>query len=171
MGTNVKLSDAFVEEARALAKRDHRSLPKQIEFYFRVAKAAEENPDLPFKMVLGIMNSLEESTSHPFTDYEKYRSQQNQWVEVHSTHDFDRDFKKLFPNQLTPLADAIEAVKVNPLAGVTKKGTLKEIRIYKYRSLDQVWLLAYSFDGERVITLHAVGPHENFYKQLKRRSQ
>ena len=92
-------------------------------------------------------------------------------MEVHSTHDFDRDFKKLFPNQLTPLANAIETVKVNPLAGVTKKGALKEIRIYKYRSLDQVWLLAYSFDGEEIITLHAVGPHENFYKQLKRRSQ
>jgi hypothetical protein len=69
MGTNVKLSDAFVEEARILAKRDHRSLPKQIEFYFRVAKAAEENPDLPFKFVLDMMNSREESTTTPYTDH------------------------------------------------------------------------------------------------------
>ena len=78
MGRNVKLSDALVEEATILAKRDHRSVPKQIEFYFRVAKAAEENPDLPFKFVLDVMNSLEESTSHPFTEYEKYRSHQTE---------------------------------------------------------------------------------------------
>jgi hypothetical protein len=67
MGTNVKLSDDFVAMARALAKRDHRSLPKQIEFYFRVARAAEENPDLPFKFVLELMNSLEDSTRIPYT--------------------------------------------------------------------------------------------------------
>jgi len=78
VGTNVKLSDSLVEEAKVLAKRDHRSVPMQIEFYFRVAKAAEENPDLPFKMVLSIMNSLEESTSQPFSDYKKYLTQQNQ---------------------------------------------------------------------------------------------
>ena len=78
MGRNVKLSDVLVEEATILAKRDHRSVPKQIEFYFRVAKAAEENPDLPFKFVLDVMNSLEESTSHPFTEYEKFRSHQTE---------------------------------------------------------------------------------------------
>lgn len=69
MGRNVKLSDALVAEATILAKRDHRSVPKQIEFYFRVAKAAEENPDLPFKFVLDVMNSLEESTTTPYTDH------------------------------------------------------------------------------------------------------
>jgi len=72
MGTNVKLSDAFVAEAKVLAKRDHRSVPKQIEFYFRVARAAEENPDLPFKFVLDAMNSLEESTSTEYTSHLNY---------------------------------------------------------------------------------------------------
>lgn len=67
MGTNVKLSDEFVEMARLLAKRDHRSLPKQIEFYFRVARAAEQNPDLPFKFVLELMHSKENPS--PTTEY------------------------------------------------------------------------------------------------------
>ena len=89
-------------------------------------------------------------------------------MKVRSTLHFDRDFKKLFPNQLTPLADAIHEVKVNPLIGIVKRNTLEEMRVHKYRSLDQIWLLAYTFDGEQFITLHALGPHENFYKQLKR---
>jgi len=89
-------------------------------------------------------------------------------VEVRSTHHFDREFKKLFPNQLTLLADAIHEVKVNPLIGLIKRNTLEEMRVHKYRSLDQIWLLAYTFDGNSTITLHAVGPHENFYQKLKR---
>jgi archaellum component FlaD/FlaE len=64
MAINVKLSEALVEEARRSADADHRSLPRQIEFYYRIGKIAEENPDLSFKFIRDIMKSdAEESTS------------------------------------------------------------------------------------------------------------
>ena len=55
MGTNVKLSDEFVAEVRRIAKMEHRSVPKQIEFYFRIAKIAEENPELSFDLIKQIL--------------------------------------------------------------------------------------------------------------------
>jgi hypothetical protein len=60
---NVKLSEALVEEARRTAKVDHRSLPRQIEFYYHVGRIAAENPELSFKLIREIMKSdAEEST-------------------------------------------------------------------------------------------------------------
>lgn len=48
VATNVKLADDLVEDAIRIAAVEHRSVPKQIEFYFRMALIAEENPELSF---------------------------------------------------------------------------------------------------------------------------
>ncbi|XSG85107.1 MAG: type II toxin-antitoxin system RelE/ParE family toxin [Methylohalobius sp. ZOD2] len=56
-----------------------------------------------------------------------------------------------------------------PDIGEKKKGDRAELRVYKFRSQKQLYLLGYSFDdGVRLIYLEAVGPHENFYRDLKR---
>ena len=57
MATNVKLSDELVEEAKRIAAIEHRSVPKQIEFYFRMALIAEDNPDLSFSLIREIMKA------------------------------------------------------------------------------------------------------------------
>lgn len=62
----VKVSDEFLERAKKVAHREHRSVPKQIEFYFKVAQAAEDNPDLPFSLVKDIVTSLEEQNFEEF---------------------------------------------------------------------------------------------------------
>jgi hypothetical protein len=47
---------------------------------------------------------------------------------------------------------------------------LAQLRVYKFRSQNQLFLLGYSLDeGVRLIYLEAVGPHENFYRDLKQR--
>jgi hypothetical protein len=46
-----------------MAEIEHRSLPKQIEFYYRVGAIAEANPDLSFKLIREIMKAdAEEAT-------------------------------------------------------------------------------------------------------------
>lgn len=55
MSVNVKLPDSFVNQARHYALIEHRSIPKQIEYWSRIGKIAEENPDLPFTMIRQIM--------------------------------------------------------------------------------------------------------------------
>ena len=55
MAINVKLPESLVEEAKRIALAEHRSVPKQIEFYFRMARVSEENPELSFKLIREIL--------------------------------------------------------------------------------------------------------------------
>lgn len=55
MSINVKLSEALVDEARRHAAIEHRSVPKQLEYWARIGKIAEENPELPFAMIREIL--------------------------------------------------------------------------------------------------------------------
>jgi len=55
MSVNVKLSESLVDQAKRYAKIQHRSVPKQIEYWSRIGKIAEENPDLPFAMIRDIL--------------------------------------------------------------------------------------------------------------------
>ncbi len=55
MSVNVKLSEMLVDQARRYASIEHRSVPKQIEYWSRIGKIAEENPDLPFSMIREIL--------------------------------------------------------------------------------------------------------------------
>ncbi|MBC7215258.1 TA system antitoxin ParD family protein [Extensimonas perlucida] len=55
MSINVKLSETLVDQARRYALIEHRSVPKQIEYWSQIGKIAEENPDLPFSMIRDIL--------------------------------------------------------------------------------------------------------------------
>ena len=89
--------------------------------------------------------------------------------DVRQTRRFSRTYKKLHDNLATDVNSAIEAVADNPDVGEKKKGDLSELWVYKFRSQGQLYLLGYTReDGLRLIYLEAVGPHENFYRDLKR---
>jgi hypothetical protein len=66
MATNVKLSDDLVKAAGRIAAIEHRSIPKQIEFYFKIAAIAEANPELSFTLIKEILKSDTEATSGHF---------------------------------------------------------------------------------------------------------
>ncbi len=55
MSINVKLSETLVDQAKRYATIQHRSVPKQIEFWTRIGKIAEENPDLPYSVIRDIL--------------------------------------------------------------------------------------------------------------------
>lgn len=61
MSVAIKLSDALTQEAKLYAAISHRSVPKQIEYWSRMGKLAEENPDLPFSFIQETLLGLEES--------------------------------------------------------------------------------------------------------------
>ena len=60
MAINVKLSDTLVEQARLHGHVQHRSVPKQIEYWSQIGKVAEENPNLPFAMIRDILIAQQE---------------------------------------------------------------------------------------------------------------
>lgn len=67
MATNVKLSESLIEQAKHHARAQHRSVPKQIEYWSRIGKAAEENPDLPFAMIRDILIAQQEEATEAYS--------------------------------------------------------------------------------------------------------
>ena len=80
---------------------------------------------------------------------------------------FKRAYKKLHPNQRDAVHEAMRAVIADPQVGEEKKGDLVGVRVYKFDCISQLYLLAYLYD-ETSRTFLAIGPHENFYRNLKR---
>ncbi|MEY4507218.1 MAG: hypothetical protein RL297_1796 [Pseudomonadota bacterium] len=89
--------------------------------------------------------------------------------QVLQTRRFARVYKKLTQAKLIADTDtAVAAVAENPDAGERKKGDLSQLWVYKFRSQGQLYLLGYTReDAVRLIYLEALGPHENFYRDLK----
>ncbi|OGB72689.1 MAG: addiction module toxin RelE [Burkholderiales bacterium RIFOXYC12_FULL_60_6] len=85
------------------------------------------------------------------------------------TRRFARAYKKLHDNVAADVDAATEVVAADPAAGERKKGDLADLFVYKFRSQNQLYLLGYTVHDEvRLVYLEAVGPHENFYRDLKR---
>ncbi|MGR3176643.1 MAG: type II toxin-antitoxin system RelE/ParE family toxin [Candidatus Anammoxibacter sp.] len=88
-------------------------------------------------------------------------------IQVLQTPLFARQKKKLTKNQIKELDKAIKVVLKNPKIGEVKKGNLSDISVYKFKMVNQLYLLAYEWD-KRSRILIALGVHENFYRKLKR---
>lgn len=83
------------------------------------------------------------------------------------TRRFARQYKKLHDN-IAADVDAVDAVVNSPKIGDKKKGDLSALYVYKFRSQGQLYLLGYTIGEElKLVYLEAVGPHENFYRDLK----
>jgi len=89
--------------------------------------------------------------------------------EVRQTRRFARVYKKLHTNICVDVDQAVAQIVVDPDIGVKKKVDLSELWVHKFRSSGQLYLLGYTREDHlRLIYLEAVGPHENFYRDLKR---
>ena len=89
---------------------------------------------------------------------------------VLQTPTFKKAVKKLKPNQKKDLDLAVKELMANPNIGEQKKGGLAFLRVHKFKMNKQLTLLGYSFDdGALVLELMALGSHENFYRDLKRK--
>jgi mRNA-degrading endonuclease RelE of RelBE toxin-antitoxin system len=88
---------------------------------------------------------------------------------VAQTRRFARQYKKLHDNVAADVDNAVADVATNPEMGERKKGDLAALRVVKFRSQGQLYLLGYTVeDAVRLVYLEAVGPHENFYRDMKR---
>ena len=89
--------------------------------------------------------------------------------QVAQTRRFARAYKKLQDNIAADVVAAAAQVAKDPFVGERKKGDLANLHVYKFLSQNQLCLLGYTVDEDiRLIYLEAVGPHENFYRDLKR---
>ena len=70
MSRSIKLSDNLIGAAVVAGKALHRSPPRQIEYWARIGKIAEENPELPLGIVKDILIRQEEAAAGDVTEYE-----------------------------------------------------------------------------------------------------
>lgn len=80
---------------------------------------------------------------------------------------FKKYVKKLPLHLQQVILDAVECVVANPDSGELKKGDLAGFRVYKFNMVRQLIMMAYKFENDSIV-LYMVGPHENFYKDLKK---
>ena len=69
MAVSVKLSEEMVEEAKRYGGVYHRSPPKQIEYWFKIGKIAEQNPDLTFAFIQDILLAQEQNKNNETLPY------------------------------------------------------------------------------------------------------
>jgi mRNA-degrading endonuclease YafQ of YafQ-DinJ toxin-antitoxin module len=87
-------------------------------------------------------------------------------MKVFQSSSFGRKVKKFQHEEKRELDDAIKAIINNPSIGTEKKGDLKGVFVYKFKSIKTEYLLSYRIVGED-LELITIGPHENYYRDLK----
>jgi mRNA-degrading endonuclease RelE of RelBE toxin-antitoxin system len=79
---------------------------------------------------------------------------------------FARKVKKFHKDQKLKLDETSKKLVEDPTIGEEKKGDLKDIFIYKFKISTTQHLLVYRFT-EDALELITIGPHENYYRDLK----
>lgn len=69
MSIAVKLDSTLVESARIYGEASHRSTPKQIEHWATVGRIAEQNPDLPYDFIVGLLQARAQIKAGDVTEY------------------------------------------------------------------------------------------------------
>ena len=70
MPTAIQLSELLIEQAEPYAQAMNRSVAEQIEYWARLGKVAEENPDLPIPMLQDMLVSMEEVKASNLSTYQ-----------------------------------------------------------------------------------------------------
>ncbi len=80
---------------------------------------------------------------------------------------FKKYIKKLPRHFQQVVLDAVEDIVTNPTIGESKKGDLDGFRVYKFSMGRHLTLMAYKLEDDSLV-LYQTGPHENFYRDLKK---
>ena len=69
MAQSIKLSTEILEQAKRYSSIYNRSVPKQIEFWAKIGRIAEENPDLSYNFIKSILLAKSESETEELSEY------------------------------------------------------------------------------------------------------
>ena len=87
--------------------------------------------------------------------------------EVFQSPLFERKKKRLTKAEIAILDEEIRRISKAPENGEAKRGDLTGVFVHKFKIQNRLLLVAYEFDENEVVLL-SLGPHENFYRDLKR---
>ena len=87
-------------------------------------------------------------------------------MKILQSRSFARKVKKLSKHDKKRLDDQVRKIIDDPSIGSKKKGDLRGVYVHKFKLQKVQFLLAYRFAGEN-LDLVMIGPHENYYRDLK----
>lgn len=70
MSIVIHISDKLFKDAKISAKINNRSNTEQIEYWAKIGKIVEDNPNLPYSLKKEILIGMEELDSGECTEYE-----------------------------------------------------------------------------------------------------
>ena len=87
-------------------------------------------------------------------------------MKIRQSRSFERKVKKFSKQEKKLLDKQVLKIAENPSVGMEKKGDLRGVHIHKFKLKNTSYLLAYRFVGDD-LELIMIGPHENYYRDLK----
>jgi mRNA-degrading endonuclease RelE of RelBE toxin-antitoxin system len=87
-------------------------------------------------------------------------------MKIYQSRTFENKIKKFSLQEKAILDEEIKKIAGNPLIGEEKKGDLKGVYVYKFKIRAIQYLLSYRMIKSG-LELIMIGPHENYYRDLK----
>lgn len=87
-------------------------------------------------------------------------------MKIIQSRSFEKKVKRFRKKEKNILDKQIIMILNDPLKGQEKKGDLRGVRVHKFKIHTTQYLLAYRFNIE-MLELIMIGPHENYYRDLK----
>ncbi len=88
-------------------------------------------------------------------------------MKIIQSRSFEQRVKRFNQTQKIVLDEQIKLIIENPTIGTEKKGDLSEVYVHKFKIKTIQYLLAYRFN-EDLLELIMIGPHQNYYRDLKK---
>jgi mRNA-degrading endonuclease RelE of RelBE toxin-antitoxin system len=88
-------------------------------------------------------------------------------MKIYQSRSFAKKIKRFTKPEKLILDQELKEIIKNPLIGTEKKGDLKGVFIHKFKIKSLQYLLAYRFNDNE-LELIMIGPHENYYRDLKK---
>lgn len=87
-------------------------------------------------------------------------------MKIYQSKLFEKKIKKMSKAEKTALDREVKNIAENPNVGEEKNGDLKGVFVHKFKLKTNLYLLAYRKAGSD-LELIMIGPHENYYRDLK----
>ena len=87
-------------------------------------------------------------------------------MKIYQSRSFEKKVKKMSKSEKDSLDREIKKIAEDPSIGEEKKGDLRGVFVHKFKLKTTQYLLAYRKVGGD-LELVMIGPHENYYRDLK----
>ena len=88
-------------------------------------------------------------------------------MKVYQSRSFERKVKRFSSTEKSALDREVKKIMQDPSIGEEKKGDLRGICVHKFKTKAVQYLLSYRIVGND-LELIMIGPHENYYRDLKK---